>query len=208
MARSYFFLWGDWYNLANEYSFRWVECQFESLKRCPQGEYHLDRCLRLLPRGLDATYERILCSIDEELIEEARRILSLLCFSSRPLTVPELIDGMVVDLNEPTRLDIRRRLEEANDRLEICPGLIQVNAKTNDENTQTTKDAPIVRISHFSVQEYLESDRIRLQKAAAFGLKNAPAHAEIVQICLVYLQAPELFSGKPRPDRARRIFIH
>jgi hypothetical protein len=73
--------------------FRWVECQFESLKRCPRSESHLEWCLKSLPRSLDETYERILCGIDEGSIEEAQRILTLLCFSSRPLTVQEVIDG-------------------------------------------------------------------------------------------------------------------
>ena len=45
----------------------------------------------------------------------------------------------------------------------------------------------IVRIAHFSVQEYLESERIQRQKAAAFSLTSAAAHAEIAQICLTYL---------------------
>ena len=185
--------------MANKHSFRWVECQFESLKRCPRSESHLERCLRSLPRGLDETYERILCNIDEGLIEEARRILTLLCFASRPLTVPELIDGIAVDLNEPTGLVIRRRLHDANDFLELCPGLIEVDKVDEvdaEENEVFIKSrTPILRIAHFSVQEYLESDRIRQQRAMAFGLQTASAHTELAQICLVYLQEPGLSSG-------------
>src|SRR5689334_17594509 len=55
------------------YSFRWVECQFEALKRCPGSSYHLDQCLKSLPRNLDQTYERMLDSIEKESVEEARR---------------------------------------------------------------------------------------------------------------------------------------
>jgi ankyrin repeat domain-containing protein 50 len=36
-----------------------------------------------------------------------------------------------------------------------------------------------LRIAHFSVQEYLESDRVRQQKAAVFVIESASAHAEI-----------------------------
>jgi hypothetical protein len=57
----------------------------------------------------------MLHSIDEGSIEEARRILTLLCFSSRPLTVQEVIDGIAVDLDEPTCLNLRRRLQDMDD---------------------------------------------------------------------------------------------
>lgn len=40
----------------------------------------------------------MLCNIDDHLIEDARRILTLLCFAARPLTVPELIDGIAVEI--------------------------------------------------------------------------------------------------------------
>ena len=189
-------------SLTNGYSFRWVECQFESLKRCPRSESHLDHCLRSLPRTLDETYERMLCNIDEGLTEEARQILTLLCFSSRPLTVAELIDGIAVDLNEPAGLDPRRRLQDVDDLLEICPGLIDIKAEAademlsmTDEDTKIENETPVVRIAHFSVQEYLESDRIKQQRAMAFGLSHASAHTQIAQIFLVYLQEPSLSSG-------------
>ena len=151
---------------------------------------------------MDETYERILCSIDEGSIKDARRILTLLCFSFRPLTVQEVIDGIAVDLDEPACLNLRRRLQDADDLREICPGLIDFGVKRDDE-TQFESDGyndiegmtPTVRIAHFSVQEYLESDRITQQKAASFALQSASAHAEIAQICLVYLQEPGLSSG-------------
>jgi ankyrin repeat domain-containing protein 50 len=110
----------------------------------------------------------MLCNTDEGSIEEAQRILNLLCFSSRPLTVQELIDGIAVDLHEPACLNLRRRLQDADDLHKICPGLIDVDIKRDDE-TQFESDGdnnieemtPTVRIAHFSVQEYLEFDRIR-----------------------------------------------
>ena len=108
--------------------------------------------------------------------------------------MPELIDGIAVDLDEPARLDTRRRLQDADDLREMCPGLIEINTMT-DEDTEIERRTLIVRVAHFSVQEYLESDRIKQQRAAAFGLKGSTAHAHIAQICLVYLQEPGLSSG-------------
>ncbi|KIY01694.1 uncharacterized protein Z520_01832 [Fonsecaea multimorphosa CBS 102226] len=178
--------------------FRWVECQFESLRRCLRSERHLDRCLASLPRGLDETYERMLSNIDEDSIEEARRILTLLCFTTRPLTVPELLDGVAVDLNEPAGLNRGRRLHGEDDIRNICPGLVDIRFEgtlTGKYPNETRVVRPVVRLAHFSVQEYLESGRITEKRAATFALQSAPAHAEIAQICLVYLLEPELFSG-------------
>ena len=128
----------------------------------------------------------MLCKIDPGLIKDARRILTLLCFASRPLTLPELIDGIAVETTEPTGLNKDRRLEDYDDIHNICPGFITLNVA----------DARLtVQIAHFSVQEYLESDRIRLQKAMIFGLNSVKAHAEIAQICLIYLLQPKLSSS-------------
>jgi len=49
-----------------------------------------------------------------------------------------------------------------------------------------------VRIAHFSVQEYLESERILQHKAATFRVRKLEAHAEIASICLTYLLEPAL----------------
>ena len=131
----------------------------------------------------------MLCNIDQNLIKDARRILTLLCFASRPLNIRELIDGIAVGINEPLGLNKDCRLEDYSDIHDICPGFININlavdqiSETNDEIVLSST----VQIAHFSVQEYLESDRIRQQKAAIFGLNSSTAHAEIAQICLVYL---------------------
>ncbi|VUC20320.1 unnamed protein product [Clonostachys rosea] len=44
--------------------FRWVECQFTALTRCPASVYNLKRTLKSLPRSLDETYARMLRDVD------------------------------------------------------------------------------------------------------------------------------------------------
>ncbi|MCJ1465478.1 hypothetical protein MMC07_004096 [Pseudocyphellaria aurata] len=169
--------------------FRWVQCQFKTLQSCPRSEDHLNHLLDSLPQSLDETYERMLCNIDPCLIEDARRILTLLCFAARPLTVRELIDGVAVRISNPQGLNYKRRLRDFNDLHAICPGFIEV-AFVSNQATETHHQEILmstVRIAHFSVQEYLKSDRIRHQKAAIFSMSGTTAHAEIAQICLVYL---------------------
>jgi len=180
------------------YRFRWVECQLRSLQSCPHSEDHLDRLLGSLPQSLDETYERMLCNIDHGLIEDARRILALLCFAPRPLTVRELIDGIAVEIYHSPGLNRKRRLQDSNDIREICLGFIDIGlgADPTDETYYEKKLTSTVRIAHFSVQEYLESDRIRHQKAMKFSLTSVIEHAEIAQICLIYLLDPALSSSE------------
>ena len=184
------------------FRFRWVECQFEALKRCPRSKHHLEQCLQSLPRSLDETYERMLLSIDEESQEEARRLLMLLCFSLRPLKVSEVLHGIAVDLGEQACLDRDRLLEGVDDLREICPGLIEFELELKKGTDivpvsaiDSTRLKTTVRIAHFSVQEYLESDRIRQQKAKFFAMSSVGAHHEIATICCAYLLELQISNG-------------
>ena len=139
----------------------------------------------------------MLCNIDHYLIEDARRILTLLCFAPRPLTVREVIEGVAVKINNSTGLNRKRRLQDSNDIREICVGFIDIGLGT-DHTTETYHEeelTPTVRIAHFSVQECLESERIRDQKAAMFSLASVTAHTEIAQIGLTYLLEHDLSSS-------------
>lgn len=160
------------------------------MRSCPCSENLLDKFLNSLPQSLDETYEKILCSIDDRLIEDARRILTLLCFAIRPITVSEIIDGVAVEINS-ARLNTKRRLHNADDIREICAGLVDFDTRSRRYTT--------VRIAHFSIQEYLESERIQRQKAAIFSMSGATAHEEIAQICLLYWL--ELGLAIPKPDQ-------
>lgn len=172
-------------------SFRYVECQLNALRRA-RNRNQLDECLRSLPRDLDETYERILCSIDESYVDDVRRILTLLCFSIKPLTVNQLIHAHAVELGEPPRLDLEGRSYDQDGLIDICLGLVE----TQDYEDKASKKAmSIARIAHFSVQEYLQSERIQRQKAKNFVLEKKHANTEIAQILLVYLLDPSLSNG-------------
>jgi hypothetical protein len=106
----------------------------------------------------------MLLNIDTDLIDYARRILMWLCFSKRPLTVPELIDGVAVELGDHARLNRKRRLYDGND---ILQNLSRLQAEDD-------KPSYIVSVAHYSVQEYLESNRLWMQEVAFF--LHAPFH--------------------------------
>jgi hypothetical protein len=74
-----------------------------------------------------------------------------------------------VELSELPYLDLEGRSYEQDDLIDICLGLIEIVETEDGEGT--------ARIAHFSVQEYLQSDRIRQQKAAKFAIERGPANA-------------------------------
>ncbi|KAF4981773.1 hypothetical protein FZEAL_2495 [Fusarium zealandicum] len=125
--------WKDFYGLIDEEvtrkadgNFRWAELQLLSLKNCPRNEHHLGKFLASLPRSLGKTYERMLLNVDERLVEDARRLLTLLCYAKRPLKVFEVIEGLAVELGDDPKVNITKRLHDSEDILKICPGLVDI----------------------------------------------------------------------------------
>ncbi|KAJ5500642.1 hypothetical protein N7453_009693 [Penicillium expansum] len=174
------------YQLENDTKLqRWKVRHSEIQAKLTQGAQGV------LPRDLDETYERMLCDIDETYVEDVRRILTVLSFAIQPLTVSELIDAHAVELGESPYLDRDGRSYEQDDLVYICLGLIEI-VETDNDDGQTIST---VRIAHFSVQEYLQSDRIRRQKAEGFAIDIGSANTELAQICLAYLLHPTLSGG-------------
>jgi hypothetical protein len=148
----------------------------------------------------------MLLNIDTAVIEDARRILMWLCFSMRPLTVPELIDAVAVELGDDVQLNRERRLHDGNDLLQICPGFISITLDSENQSVaQDDEPLYIVSIAHHSVQEYLESDRIRQQRVACFSMSLAASHVEIAQKCLLYLLDPTLSETEVTSDACNEL---
>jgi ankyrin repeat domain-containing protein 50 len=136
----------------------------------------------------------MIASIDPDSVEEAKRALTWLCFAKRPMTVEEIIDGLAVELEPNGRFNKARRLQNGNDILHICPGLITISTIERDNSAPSERETPqyVVHIAHFSVQEYLESTRILDQVTKGFRLQSQASNAELAQICLIYLLDPGL----------------
>ncbi|PGG97626.1 hypothetical protein AJ79_09136 [Helicocarpus griseus UAMH5409] len=170
--------------------FRWVECQFISLAEC-RSKYHLDKALESLPRSLDETYVRMIANIDPDYANEVKTLLTWLCSSKRPMTVKEIIDVLAIEL-DTSSLNKARRMGSGDDILHICPGLVTIEENPNNLFPLDLYDEfPIVRIAHFSVQEYLFSNRVD-DRIHDFALEYSMANATIAQMCLAYLLDPGL----------------
>ncbi len=189
--------------------FRWVDCQFFALKSCLTLNM-LRSTLRSLPATLDETYDKMLDSIKPELQDFARRVLTLLCFSARPIEVTELIEALAVVVQGDTgNFDAGNKLSSADDLLRICPGMIRILGPAmseydppSSERGQEYSDQEILRrakrsdrrivsLAHFSVREYLVSDHV-LISSPHFHLRPSESHLWISQLCLIYLTIPDM----------------
>jgi hypothetical protein len=146
----------------------------------------LQKTLVSLPATLDETYERILFKIDQNHSRMALKILQWLTYSTRPPQIKEIVEVLAVDVEDSPRFDAERRFPEPRDILAICSSLITISTETT-EGSQSKITEMEVRLAHFSVKEYLVSERIQRGKAARYSIREIHANVSIAEICLAYL---------------------
>jgi ankyrin repeat protein len=158
-----------------------VYCQLEALRHCLPPS--VARVLEELPESLDETYERVLREINKANREHARRLLQCLTVALRPLRVEELAEVLAIDFNAPAHGGIPqlnpnwRWADHHQAVLSTCSSLIAI---VNDGNSK------VVQFSHFSVKEYLTSDRLALSSVdvSRYHIILEPAHTILAQACL------------------------
>jgi ankyrin repeat protein len=161
--------------------FRWVACQLDSLEKCLHVQ-ELQEALASLPDTLDETYSRILTNINEHR-EDTIRILQLLAFSERPLTIKEAVDAMVVNPSGDPQFNPNLRLPTLREITKVCSSLVSlVTRRINRNRGEALME---LQLTHFSVKEYLTSGRVEetFQKSIA----DISARGLITRVCLAYL---------------------
>src|SRR5260221_783075 len=169
--------------------FRWVFCQLETLRHCLPPSVH--RILTELPKTLDATYERILQEIPKPNQVHAHRLLQCLTVACRPLRARELAEVLAVDFTGsdgiPKLNEVLRWEDQEQAVLSACSSLITV---IEDEDEDEDEDSRVIHFSHFSVKEFLTSDRLSTSKIDASRYHHIllePAHTIMAQACLSVL---------------------
>ena len=160
--------------------FRWAVCQLDALGSC-RSLVQLRKALQALPKTLDETYDRILCKIEGDDQTDAFKILQWLAFSAEPLSLEQLVEVIAIDISATPQFDVARRFEDPLDVLEICSSLVTVY------HLRHIGDVHMVRLAHFSVKEYLISDRTRSGPAAKYFLEEIPSHVALTKDCIAYL---------------------
>jgi len=161
--------------------FRWVYCQLEALRHClpPSVRGILDK----LPETLDETYERILKDINKANRDHAHRLLQCLTVAIRPLRVEELAEVLAIDFDAancggiPKSNPNWRWSNQHQAVLSTCSSLIAI---VDDGDSQ------VVQFSHFSVKEFLTSDRLACLSGdvSQYHVDLSPAHTILAQACL------------------------
>jgi ankyrin repeat protein len=136
-----------------------------------------------LPESLDETYERTLLGIEKEKQEYAHRLFQCLSVAVRPLRVDELAEMLAIrfdDAQSPLYCT-DWQLEDAQDLvLSACSSLIAV---------VDVDGSPVVQFSHFSVKEFLTSDRLSnsTKGVAHYHVHPYSAHTTLSQASLCVL---------------------
>jgi ankyrin repeat protein len=182
--------------------FRWVACQLAELSKCLKAS-SLRNALQELPKTLDETYDRILTRIPDEYCNEAHSILQWIAYSACPMSLSEVAEAIVIN-PQSQRFSPDDRLFDIRYVLEICSSLLtlsQEKVRRYDRHvTRSGKDdlryaRPMLegdedrelRLAHYSVKEYLVSDRIKLGPASKFHISENEAHELMTKASLTYL---------------------
>ena len=160
-------------------------CQLESLRHCLPPSVR--RTLDELPESLDETYERVLREIKRPNRDHARRLLQCLVVAIRPLEVEELAEVLAVDFGDTegiAKLKPDWRWEDEEQALlTSCSSLI---------TTVETVYSRVVQFSHFSVKEFLTSNRLATSSGdvSRYHIDLEPAHTILAQACMGVLLQP------------------
>ena len=158
-------------------------CQLELLRRCIPSEVR--RSLKILPKTLDETYKRILEDIPEMNQEHVKRLLQCLAVAVRPLRVEELAEMLALDWDategEVPKLNVEWRSDSSEDQeqelLSTCPSLITI---------VNSGDSRVIQFSHFSVKEFLTSNRLSTSREdiSCYYILSEAAHMTITRASL------------------------
>ncbi|KZP07476.1 ankyrin, partial [Athelia psychrophila] len=154
--------------------FQWIALQIVELSKC-RTRRSVEAQLKAVPKGLDATYERMLFSNNNP--GDLKQVLMWMAFSQHDLRAEELADVIAVDFStDLPSFDPGLRFFRATDVLEICCGFVTENADTG-----------FITFVHQSVKDYLISARIKGGGASYFSFDEMLAQTVIAQTCLAYV---------------------
>ena len=160
--------------------FRWVFCQLDALRQCLPSSVR--RTLEELPESLDGTYERIVKDIKKANRADAYRMLQCLTVAIRPLSVAELAELLAFEFDSAKegtpKLNTDWRWKDHEQAvLSTCSSLITIVGSGG---------SGVVQFSHFSVKEFLLSDRLVTspKDISQYHIVLEDAHTLIAQACL------------------------
>jgi ankyrin repeat protein len=113
------------------------------------------------------------------------RILQWLTFSARLLSAEEVAEVVAIDVARDPAFDRDEVLEDPLEALNVCSSLVTIStipAKGRSDPAQQ-----IIALAHYSLQEYLVSDRIKQGPAKQYNMREAECHGVMMGGSLKYL---------------------
>ena len=164
------------------YRFRWVFCQLEVLRHCIPAS--IRKTLDKLPKSLDDTYLRVLRQIPQANQAHAHRMLQCLVVAVRPLEVAELAELLAFEFDGahggiPNYCPALRLDDQTQAVLSTCSSLVTIV-------NESWPNRQVVQFSHFSVKEFLVSNRLApsLGDISQYSIRLGSAHITLTQACL------------------------
>ncbi|RYN52769.1 hypothetical protein AA0114_g4715 [Alternaria tenuissima] len=194
-----------------EHRFRWAALQLDNIRNLKiLRPKYISLALYEMPRTLDETYARILSSIDNLYFDEARAALEWLAFSLRPLSVAELAEACSIrvdNFQEPIfeeggyealvgLFSVLSSLIVSGDQSDYDSDYGRYRVFTNNplgdplpKKYDTTCYNQTVRLAHFSVKEYLVSNRLCQShlELSKYALRETEVELSLAQRCCAYL---------------------
>ncbi|CAN9214993.1 unnamed protein product [Alternaria alternata] len=194
-----------------EHRFRWAALQLDNIRNLKiLRPKYISLALYEMPRTLDETYARILSSIDNLYFDEARAALEWLAFSLRPLSVADLAEACSIrvdNFQEPIfeeggyealvgLFSVLSSLIVSGDQSDYDSDYGRYRVFTNNplgdplpKKYDTTCYNQTVRLAHFSVKEYLVSNRLRQShlELSKYALRETEVELSLAQRCCAYL---------------------
>lgn len=125
-----------------------------------------------------------------EKIDEVKAILQWLIESMAPMTLYELAEAISIQPDD-TRLDRDGITTDPEDLVAMCRSLVVLDR---------SMDPPVVRLAHFSVEEYLLSGHIAESSVAWFHIDPSLVDLKIAQTCIQYLSFDDFVNSAVTED--------
>lgn len=176
--------------------FRWAVCQLDILRRL-RHEDKIRASLQNLPQGLDESYERIFSLIDTEDRDLVKHALHWLCFHTflwsdyyrGSPTISILLDSYIYSSTDRHKSNTNegQHFIDANTLKETCGCLLSYSEIDIDGELETR-----VTLAHYTVREFLESDRNTGPFAMFFKIGRDESYANIYDVIFRYSLGVEL----------------
>lgn len=152
--------------------------------------------MRDLPKDLDETYDRILSNISKRDRRDTVAALQLLAVSTCAVSVADVAEAVVIE-PDSCSFDPKDRLPDPFDIVDVLASLVTCSSRLipMPGNKALPKAhryvgeelATEIQLAHYSVKEYVMSDRIRQSTESCFYISEYEAHTRVAEICLTYL---------------------